>query len=360
MSPVARKVVGWWLFIGCLMVFFQVIVGGVTRLTESGLSITEWKPVKGIVPPLNDTEWQAEFELYKQKVQYKTINEDMTVSEFKWIYFWEYFHRFWARFMGFVFIIPFIFFVVKKWLDKAFFQKIGVLFLWGGLIGVYGWIMVKSGLTGIYVPPIHLSIHLFLALSMFGWLVYMTASVFRLHYHPTFTHHLPSLKRLSLVILAVLFIQVIFGGIVSGMKAGLAYPTWPDMNGQIIPSALITEPASTTGFTQYNTQDYWGRTFIQFVHRGTAYLLLVLVFIFYYKSRNATTDKPFNIGLHLLPVAVLLQASIGIFTVLNCVGKIPVGWGVLHQAGAMLLIASLSFVMFHLFAKPKDGAIHIL
>ena len=114
--------------IGCLMVFFQVIVGGVTRLTESGLSITEWKPVKGIVPPLNDTEWQAEFELYKQKVQYKTINEDMQVSEFKWIYFWEYFHRFWARFMGFVFIIPFVIFIANKWLDKAFFQKIGVLF----------------------------------------------------------------------------------------------------------------------------------------------------------------------------------------------------------------------------------------
>ncbi|MBS1614031.1 MAG: COX15/CtaA family protein [Bacteroidetes bacterium] len=360
MSPIARKVVGWWLLIGCLMVFFQVIVGGVTRLTESGLSITEWKPVKGIVPPLNDTEWQAEFELYRQKVQYKTINEDMQVSEFKWIYFWEYFHRFWARFMGFVFIIPFVIFVANKWLDKAFFQKIGVLFLWGGLIGIYGWIMVKSGLTGIYVPPIHLSIHLFLALSMFGWLVYMTVSVFRLDYHPSFTHHLPSLKRLSLIILIVLFMQVIFGGIVSGMKAGLAYPTWPDMNGQIIPSALFNEPASTAGFTQYNTQDFWGRTFIQFVHRCTAYLLLILVFVFYFKSRKASTDKVFNVGLNLLPVAVLLQATIGILTVLNCVGKIPVGWGVLHQAGAMLLIANLSFVMFHLFAKPKEVKEHIL
>lgn len=360
MSPIARKVVGWWLLIGCLMVFFQVIVGGVTRLTESGLSITEWKPVKGIVPPVNETEWQAEFELYKQKIQYKTINEDMNMSEFKWIYFWEYFHRFWARFMGFVFIIPFIIFVAKRWLDKDFFKKIGVLFIWGGLIGVYGWIMVKSGLTGIYVPPIHLSIHLLLALSMFGWLVYMTVSVFRINYHASFIHHLPSLKRLSVVILLVLLLQIFLGGIVSGMKAGLAYPTWPDMNGQAIPSALFTEPATTAGFTQYNTQDYWGRTFIQFVHRATAYTLLVLVAVFFYKSRNSTTDRLFNIGLNLLPAAVLLQAVIGILTVINCVGKIPVGWGVLHQAGAMLLIASLAFVMFHLFATPKEIQQHTL
>ena len=179
MSPLARKVVGTWLFIGCVMVFFQVIVGGVTRLTESGLSITQWKPLKGIVPPMNEQEWNAEFELYKQKVQYKTINEGMTVSEFKWIFFWEYFHRFWARFMGFVFIIPFAFFVVKGWLDKNFFRKIGLLFLWGGLIGVYGWIMVKSGLTGTFVPPVHLSIHLILALSLFAYLIYMTLSVYR-------------------------------------------------------------------------------------------------------------------------------------------------------------------------------------
>jgi cytochrome c oxidase assembly protein subunit 15 len=144
------------------------------------------------------------------------------------------------------------------------------------------------------------------------------------------------------------------------MKAGLAYPTWPDMNGQIVPSALFNEPASTAGFTHYNTQDFWGRTFIQFLHRCTAYLLLILVFVFYFKSRKATTDKVFNIGLNLLPVAVLLQATIGILTVLNCVGKIPVAWGVLHQAGAMLLIASLSFIMFHLFAKPKDTATHVL
>lgn len=350
MNSTARKIVGTWLLIGCVMVFFQVIVGGVTRLTESGLSITEWKPVKGIVPPLNAEEWQTEFELYRQKVQYKTINEGMTVDEFKWIYFWEYFHRFWARFMGFVFIIPFSFFVWKKWFDKSAQKQIGVLFLWGGLIGLYGWIMVKSGLTGVYVPPVHLSIHLILALSLFGYLVYMTVSVFRPNYSLATRH--PSLATLSYAILVILFLQIFFGGIVSGMKAGLAYPTWPDMNGEVIPRALFSEPATSAGFITYNAQDHWGRTLIQVLHRFTAYLLVALVVYFYFKSRNITTDKVFAAGLNLFPVTVLLQAVIGIITVLNCVGKIPVGWGVLHQAGAMLLIANTVFILFHL--RPKS------
>jgi len=338
------------------MVFFQVIVGGVTRLTESGLSITEWKPLKGVVPPMNEAEWEAEFARYKQLTQYKTINDGMSLSEFKWIYFWEYFHRFWARFMGFVFIIPFAFFVAKRWLDKLFFQQIGVLFLWGGLIGLYGWIMVKSGLTGMYVPPVHLSIHLFLALGLFAYLVWMTLSVCLFIYNRWLSSNSArGMYPLALTILAVLFVQIFFGGIVSGMKAGLAYPTWPDMNGQLIPSALTTESPTIAGFVEYNAQDFWGRTLIQFVHRATAYLLVVLVVWFVIKSKGISADKTFSIGLNLFPLAVLLQALIGIVTVMNCTGKIPVFWGVMHQAGAMFLIAVTIFVIFHLrLTKPTS------
>ncbi len=349
MLPVARRIIGSWLLLGCVMVFFQVIIGGVTRLTESGLSITEWKPVKGVVPPLNESEWNTEFELYKQKIQYKIINEGMTLSEFKWIYFWEYLHRFWARFMGFVFIIPFSFFVYKRWFDKELQNKIGVLFIGGAVIGAYGWLMVKSGLAGIYVPPFHLSIHLILALGLFAYLIYMTLSVFRPGLSLLITHY--SLLNFSYAILTVLFLQVFLGGIVSGMKAGLAYPTWPDMNGEIIPKALFTEKATLVGFLNYNAQDFWGRTFIQFTHRLTAYILVILVFVFFFKSRKITDDKIFKLSLNLLPVIVLLQAVLGIITVLNCVGKIPVFYGVLHQAGAMLLIAVTVFIIFHL--RPK-------
>ncbi|MBL0309081.1 MAG: COX15/CtaA family protein [Bacteroidetes bacterium] len=339
---------GGWLLLGCLMVFFQVIIGGVTRLTDSGLSITEWKPLKGIVPPINQTEWNAEFELYKQKVQYKTINEGMSLEEFKWIYFWEYLHRFWARFMGFAFIIPFSFFIWKKWLDQKFFRKIGILFIWGGVIGTYGWLMVKSGLTGIYVPPIHLSIHLALALSLFGYLIYMTLSVYRADWQFTETKDQKPIRNLAYLILFFLFLQIFLGGIVSGTKAGLAYPTWPDMNGQIIPSTLFSEKPSIAGFLQYNAQDFWGRTFIQFIHRFTAYALVILIGLFYFKTRNISTDRIFKIGLNSFPFLVLLQVTIGIFTVLNCVGGIPVFWGVMHQAGAMFLIAVTVFVIFHL------------
>lgn len=348
MTPLARKVVGYWLLIGCCMVFFQVIVGGVTRLTESGLSITEWKPLKGIVPPLNDTEWNAEFELYKQKVQYKAINEGMSLSEFKWIFFWEYFHRFWARFMGFVFIIPFVFFVVKGWFDKNFFKKIGVLFLWGGAIGVYGWIMVKSGLTGVYVPPIHLSIHLILALSLFAYLVYMTFSVLLPPPTAENQYSTNSLSPFAFSILMVLFLQIFLGGIVSGMKAGLAANTWPDMNGEVVPAALWQLQPTAEGFLSYNSQSYWGRIFIQLLHRTTAYILVFLVVVFYVKARKAELGRFFKSAVNVLMCAVFLQAILGVITVLNCTGKIPVFWGVAHQAGAMMLIVAVVLVVFSL------------
>ena len=353
MAPIVRKVVGIWLLTGCLMIFLQVLLGGVTRLTDSGLSITEWKPIVGVVPPLNELAWNAKFDLYKQKVQYKTINQGMTPDEFKWIFFWEYLHRFWGMFMGIVFIVPFSFFVLKGWLNKDFFKKLSVVFIWGGVIGLYGWIMVRSGLTGVFVPPVNLSIHLVLALSLFAYLNWMALYVLR--GKQTFGNFKPVLKKLAIAILVLLFCQLFFGGITSGMKAGLAYPTWPDMNGQIIPDALFTQKASLTGFLTYNAQDLWGRTAIQFVHRFTAYVLIILVFIFFFKSRNITTDKIFKTGLNLFPVFVLLQATIGIITVINCIGKIPVGLGALHQAGAMLLTAEVVFIVFHLTYRTETG-----
>ncbi len=346
MSPLARKVVGTWLFIGCCMVFFQVILGGITRLTESGLSITQWKPINGIIPPLNETEWNAEFELYKQKIQYKIINEGMTLAEFKWIFFWEFAHRFWGRMFFVVFVFPFVYFLWKRYLDKKLILNLVGLFLFGALQGFVGWLMVKAGLTGVFVPPLRLTIHLFLAFILFAWIVYLTLSVYRLEY--SIRNPQSTIRNLAYAILVVLFLQIFLGGIVSGMKAGLAYPTWPDMNGQLIPSALYELQPSSVGFINYNAQDFWGRTFIQFAHRFTAYALVVLVVVFFFKSRNITTDKFFKLGLNLFPVIVLLQAIIGIMTVLNCVGKIPVFYGVLHQAGAMLLIAVTVFVIFHL------------
>jgi cytochrome c oxidase assembly protein subunit 15 len=252
--------------------------------------------------------------------------------------------------MGFVFIIPFSFFVARKWFDKDFFQKIGVLFLWGGAIGTYGWIMVRSGLTGMYVPPIHLSIHLLLALGLFAYLTWLACYVYFGAEQQTAAQ--PAvLKKLLLGISVLLTAQIFFGGIVSGMKAGLAYPTWPDMNGALIPPALFSEPATCSGFMQYNAAEYWGRTLIQFVHRSTAYVLVVLVIWFYIRAKKETVTGLFSLAVNLFPFTVLLQATIGIITVLNCVGSIPVSWGVLHQAGAMLLIANMALLWFGLGHK---------
>lgn len=352
MGTTARKWVSLWLFTGCVMVFFQVIVGGVTRITDSGLSITEWKPVKGIVPPLNESEWQQEFELYQNITQFKTINQDMTLSEFKWIYFWEYLHRFWARFMGFAFIIPFSFFLVKKWFDRLFFKRIGVLFLWGGLIGVYGWIMVRSGLTGVFVPPVHLSIHLILALSLFAYLVWLAIEV-----HEQGKPKVNVLTRFGrnfiFLFTLLVFLQIFLGGILSGMRAGLAYPTWPLMYGEFTPSALFSEPVSWDGFFRYNATDYWGKTFIQFTHRITAYTVWILAFYFTIKEAQKTSWAKLPLGVKLLPLSVTLQALIGIITVLNCVGKIPVFWGVMHQAGAMILLANIALLWFYRDVKQS-------
>lgn len=343
MNETARKWVSLWLFLGCAMVFFQVIVGGVTRLTDSGLSITEWKPIKGIVPPLNENEWQQEFELYKNITQFKTINQDMTLGEFKWIYFWEYSHRFWGRFMGIVFIIPFSIFLWLKWFDSAFFKRIGILFLWGGGIGIYGWIMVRSGLTGVYVPPIHLSIHLLLALSLYAYLVWLAIYVKNQNKLASFKASSTSVS-LIWVLTVLVFIQLFLGGILSGMRAGLSYPTWPLMLGEFFPSALITEQVSWSGFFHYSATDYWGRTFIQFTHRITAYTLWALALYLVYNEAQKVHWNNLKLGFKLLPFTVTLQATIGIITVLHCNGKIPVFWGVMHQAGAMILLANMALL----------------
>jgi cytochrome c oxidase assembly protein subunit 15 len=352
MSPFARKVVGVWLLLGCFMFAIQVSLGGITRLTESGLSITEWKPIKGTVPPLNEDEWNAEFELYKQKIQYKVINEGMTLHEFKWIYFWEYFHRLWARLIAVVFIIPFIYFLFKKYLETKVIIALIALFLFGALQGLAGWIMVKGGLTGLFVPPLRLTVHLILALILIASLLWLTLYVMRPAVSPlteSGRQKLKGLKALSIGIVMVLALQIFLGGILSGMKAGLAYPTWPDMNGEWVPQALTTLPATFAGLFHYDPQDFWGRTFIQFTHRLTAYTLVLLVIIFFVRARNITTDKVFQAGLSFFPIAVLLQATIGILTVVNCIGKVPVSWGVLHQAGAMLLMSVTVFIVFHLY-----------
>lgn len=350
MSLTARKWIGIWLMAGCCMVFFQVIIGGVTRLTGSGLSITKWEIVLGAVPPLTESRWEQEFNNYKQTPQYKQINQDMTLSEFKFIYFWEYFHRLNARMLLFVFIAGLGFFLYKGWIDKALALRLAFVFLWGVLIATLGWIMVASGLIDKpYVSPVKLSMHLCTALVILANLVWLTLYVMR--DRKEYGIYAPRQKKLAIAVMILLFIQLFLGGILSGMKAGLAYPTWPTMNGEWIPSALSQAPARWSGILYYDPQAFWEQSIIQFLHRCTAYLLIVFIIYFFFELRHLSRDKVFNTGVKLFPFTVLLQATLGVITVLHCVGRVPVLWGVLHQAGAMLLLANTTFIYYHLSVK---------
>lgn len=339
--PTAIKI---WLIIGLVMVMGQVVIGGITRLTGSGLSITKWEVLKGSIPPLNAQDWQAEFELYQQTPQYEKINQGMSLSEFKFIYFWEYLHRLWARTMGLVFAIPFFIFWRKGWLDKPLMRRLGVVVFLAALAASFGWIMVQSGLIERpWVNAYKLTMHLSLGFLLFGYLLWTTFKV--LQPNPIIFVH-SQLRRWSLAITIVAAIQIVLGGIMSGTKAALQFPTWPDMNGEAVPNILFNNANwSVENFIQYDATTFLV-ALIQTLHRGTAYLLTIIVLWFFFKAIKLITPQSFRIGLYLLITLLITQILLGILTVVNSVGMIPVGLGVLHQAGALLFLSVALFLNY--------------
>ena len=348
-----RRIVFYWLLLGCLMVFVQVVVGGITRLTGSGLSITKWEIVMGTLPPLDAVDWEEAFSAYKKTPQYALINQDMTMDEFQFIYFWEWIHRFWARWMGVVFLLPFLFFWHKQWIRPELRYKLLIVFGWAALIASFGWIMVASGLIDKpYVSPVKLSLHLSLAIGLLGYLVWLTTGVVL---ENTESSNLPASGRSWLTALTfVAGLQIFLGGIFSGTKAGLMYPTWPDMHGEWVPTVLTDMPASWKGFLYYDAGDAYAQAFIQFIHRGNGYLLLLLSVLFWFAFRKQSLSPLSKKAILLMPVTVSLQALIGLLTVLHCNGKIPVFWGVLHQIGAMLLVSTLA-VLWYVLGKKSTS-----
>src|SRR3954447_7097614 len=235
----STRIVATWIFIGVGMLVIQVLLGGITRLTGSGLSITEWKPIMGAMPPIGEVEWQQAFRKYQQIAQFKYINQHFTLGDFKFIFFWEWFHRLWARLIGFVFLIPFIYFLVKKYFKNWMVFPLVVLFLLGALQGVIGWIMVKSGLndSDIYVNHIRLAAHFMAAMVLICY-----ALLFGLKLVIPDTNRLvqPSLLKGAVVITALVSIQLVFGAFMAGLKAAPAAATWPDINGTIIPEGIFS------------------------------------------------------------------------------------------------------------------------
>ena len=340
------KYVKVWLVIGLLMIFVQVIVGGITRLTGSGLSITKWEIVTGTLPPLSTAAWEHEFDLYKATPQYQKINQGMSLSEFKFIYFWEYFHRLWARSMGFVFAIPFFYFWRRKMFSKELIYRLGIVVLLAMLVASVGWIMVASGLVDRpWVNAYKLAIHLSLGFLLFCYLLWTTFRVFQPHVKVI---HNSMLRNTALVLTVFICIQVIFGGIMSGMKAGLFFPTWPDMNGDIFPEVFLQSSNWTVeNFVNYDSNSFMP-SLIQLLHRSTAYLLIIICLYFTIKS-NVIKGKPNFTRTNIMLISVLIvQVLLGIFTLINCIGSIPVGLGVLHQAGALLLLSVALYANYQL------------
>ena len=347
--PTAVKV---WLIAGLVMIFFQIVIGGVTRLTGSGLSITRWEIVTGAVPPLTEEAWAAEFELYKATPQYQKINEGMALDDFKFIYFWEYFHRLWARLMFFVFIIPFAWFLWRGMFSRQLVPRMLVVVLLAGFEGFLGWIMVASGLIQRpWVNAYNLTLHLTMALIIFSYLMWTTFVAFRPNPR---VFHKPVLKKYAWGMLLLAFVQIALGAMMSGTKAGLFYPTWPDMHGSFLPPVLLDAGHwAASSFIEYDTNPFMP-ALIQFLHRNTAYILTIMILYFVWRIARLENARRLQQGNRWLVGVLLVQVALGILTVLNCVAKVPVTLGVLHQAGAVLLLSMILWVTYELTAGKKS------
>lgn len=316
----------------------MVIVGGITRLTGSGLSITEWKVVTGTIPPLNETQWNEAFEKYKRIPQYKLVNTDFTLHDFKFIYFWEYIHRLIGRLMGIVFIIPFFYFLVKKQIDKSLMPKLIIMFLLGAWQGFLGWYMVKSGLTeNVRVSHIRLAIHLINAFITFGYIFWVALGLI---FPERERGAAPKkFKRLSWSLLIVVTIQIIYGAFVAGTKAGYVYNTYPKMGDEWMASSVSFALQKNGTASLINNL-----ASVQFIHRWFAFIVLSLVIYLHIAMKKTQANEFQQRAIHYCGMAVVIQILLGIFTLLY---SVPVWLGVTHQIGAFFLFASTIYLLFH-------------
>lgn len=321
------------------MIVIQVLLGGITRLTESGLSITEWKPITGMLPPLSDSAWQLEFDKYKNTDQFKYVHQHFSLSQFKYIFFWEWFHRVWARLLGIVFLVGFFYFIYKKKFTKPMIWPMVLLFFLGGIQGAIGWIMVKSGLVPekYYVGHVELTTHLVGALGLLAYTLWFSLSLLvpdsKKVYHPF-------LKLFLKIILILLTVQIIYGGFMAGLKAAITAPTWPDINGAIIPANLFTDGTFINSIINNPIT-------IHFIHRGIAYVLALLILIWWWKSSAIKNNSLFSFFRNAAAGLVIAQVALGILTVLNATNKTSLIWlGVSHQFVAMVLLAVIVCLLY--------------
>ena len=334
-----NKAVIYWLITGCLLIFIMVIVGGITRLTHSGLSISNYKLISGTIPPMNETEWNEAFELYKQYPEYQKLNNHFTLEEFKDIYFWEWIHRVIGRFIGLVFIFPFIYFLIRKQLSKPTIKKSIVLLLMGGFQGFLGWYMVKSGLVDRPdVSHYRLAAHLTTAFLTFAYTFWVALDLM----FPNKKNVDTKLRNFIRIGLVILIIQIIYGAFVAGLDAGWIHNHWPFMSeGKFIHETVYTEQNPTyLNFLE-------GKSGVQFVHRTLAYVVVIFILSIWYKATRNDISKWQSKGVNSLLIVVGIQFLLGVLTLLLAV---PVWLGVLHQVVAFILLSCMVFTL-HRFSK---------
>ncbi len=313
-----------WLWCVAALVFAMIVVGGATRLTDSGLSITEWKPILGAIPPLSDADWHEVFAKYKEIPEYHLVNKGMSLDAFKGIFWWEWSHRFLGRFIGVAFAVPFLFFWATGRLREGFARKLGVVLALGALQGGIGWYMVSSGLVDrVDVSQYRLALHLSVAFLIFAALIWLILSL-------SPTPRAPATKGQRVLaghLAGFVFVQVVLGAFVAGLKAGLAYNTWPDMNGALIPPGMFAlEPWYKNFFEDITT--------VQFNHRMVAYAVLAFAVLNLALLAKAKADRQITTSAAIVLVAIVLQAAIGIATLIHVV---PLGLGLAHQGGAAIV-----------------------
>lgn len=335
-----------WLLTGCAMIALMVVIGGITRLTGSGLSITEWDPIMGALPPMDEAGWQAAFDKYKQIPEYQLVNSHMQLADFKEIFFWEWAHRNWGRLMGIVFIVPFLAYWRKGLLNGWLMRRTLWIMLGGGVVASLGWFMVLSGLVDerdangqllVSVSHYRLAIHLCAAFMVFCvvlWTVFDIRSSRR-----GFLSDGSAAGRWSRALLVLLTVQVIWGAFTAGLDAGHGYNTWPLMDGAFLPENATALDSHWLNFTARKDG-------VQFVHRNLAWLVAAGTMAFAWRFRS-TPALPWR----LLIAAVVIQFALGVITILT---QVHITMGVLHQFGALLLLAALMKAV-HVTGRPTPG-----
>jgi heme a synthase len=344
-----NRAVAYWVLTGTIMLLIQVMLGGITRLTGSGLSITEWNVITGAIPPLDEQQWVAEFGKYQQTPQFHFLNADFTLSDFKFIFFWEWFHRLWARLVGIVFLVGFIILIYKRKMKTEMIAPLLTLFFLGLMQAAIGWIMVASGLTGdaLYVKPTRLALHFIFAIGLISYAFWFSL---KLLFPLVRTHQSGKLRPFCIGIVGLVFLQLLYGALMAGNKAAAVAPTWPTINGDWIPPNLLRDKPVAVNFVG-------NPVMIHFIHRNLAYLILLAVLSWTIGLFSTGIIRVKRLQLLFPLMFVLFQIVLGIFTLNTSPGIVANHWvlfdwlALIHQLNGILLLFSLIYSIYVL--KPS-------